>query len=173
MEIKFFSYYQEYKEFSNFAVGYPITIDNVTYNTVEHYYQAMKFMKTAPQFAELIINAKSPSEAKELGHSRDFKFDPEWDFRKSKEPLKIEVMRKALYNKFTQYEYLKNLLINTNDRILKENNPWDDYWGIGKNGKGRNQLGKLLMELRSKLIQETQTQQTKINKQKKLIDYFK
>jgi hypothetical protein len=32
-----------------------------------------------------------------------------------------------------------------------EASPGDDYWGIGKNRKGENKLGKMLMEIRSEL----------------------
>lgn len=165
-EIKFFSYYDKYQEFSNFSRGYPIIIDNIQYKTTEHYYQAMKFIKTAPHFSELIINSETPSQAKELGHSKEFNLDPEWDFRENKEPLKIDVMRKALYYKFTQHEVLKEKLISTDGKILKENNPYDEYWGIGKKGKGKNKLGVLLMELRSNLIDK------KSFKQKNISQYF-
>jgi len=34
-----------------------------------------------------------------------------------------------------------------------ENSPTDYYWGCGKDGTGRNELGKILMKIRSKLRQ--------------------
>jgi predicted NAD-dependent protein-ADP-ribosyltransferase YbiA (DUF1768 family) len=36
--------------------------------------------------------------------------------------------------------------------MIIEDSPRDWYWGIGKDGKGQNWLGKLLMERRQELL---------------------
>lgn len=63
-------------------------------------------------------------------------------------------MRDALWFKFRNNDNLKKMLLGTGDAVLVEDSPIDDYWGIGENGDGQNMLGKLLMELRSKLAQK-------------------
>jgi len=41
--------------------------------------------------------------------------------------------------------------LSTNEAILIEHTENGDYWGDGGNGKGKNMLGKLLMQIREKL----------------------
>jgi len=54
----------------------------------------------------------------------------------------------GLLLKFTQHSDLKERLLDTHNLELIEGNNWDDtYWGIC-NGRGRNMLGMLLMEVR-------------------------
>ncbi len=151
--IKFGRVFTPYSQFSNFART-PIIINEIVYPTTEHYYQVMKFIRTDPDYAEKIRNSKTPKESKDLGHSRAHPLDKDWDDESNGEPLKIKVMRKALLTKFTQYSLLRNILLNTGENTILEDSPWDAYWGIGKNGKGKNMLGKLLMELRTKLKNE-------------------
>lgn len=59
-----------------------------------------------------------------------------------------DVMKTALRAKFRQHPTLTQMLIETGDRKLIEDSPYDDYWGIGKNRNGQNKLGKFLMEVR-------------------------
>ena len=71
---------------------------------------------------------------------------------------RIDVMRKAVYAKFTQDLNLKALLLSTHDHLLVQIKPGDDTWGTGPRGDGANMLGVLLMELRSQLQAEGQAQ---------------
>jgi N-glycosidase YbiA len=61
-------------------------------------------------------------------------------------------MRKAVYRKFEFNPEIRAVLLATGDALLVENSPTDAYWGCGANGKGVNMLGKILMEVRSKLL---------------------
>jgi ribA/ribD-fused uncharacterized protein len=63
-------------------------------------------------------------------------------------------MSKALTAKFTQHPELKALLLGTGDARLVEHTENDSYWGDGGNGRGRNMLGQLLMQLRTKLRED-------------------
>ncbi len=63
-------------------------------------------------------------------------------------------MRKALYAKFSQNEQLRNLLLSTGNRDPIADSPTDGYWGRGSDGLGKNRLGMLLMELRTRLRKE-------------------
>jgi ribA/ribD-fused uncharacterized protein len=66
------------------------------------------------------------------------------------EEVKVDIMRDLLIQKFSQQPF-RRLLLATGDSYLEETNTWNDtFWGVC-NGKGKNQLGILLMEIRSYL----------------------
>ena len=145
MTINFYSTAHAYGEFSNFA-SYPVEIDGKTWKTTEHYFQAMKFEGTP--YAEEIRKAKIPMIAALKGRSRKRRRRRGW------EGVKLAIMRKALEAKFTQHPELRELLLSTGDEKLVEHTEHDEYWGDGGDGSGRNWLGRLLMELREKLVRE-------------------
>ena len=138
-----------YKEFSNF---YPseIDIDGKTYPTVEHYFQAWK--ATDKEHHEKIREAKTPDEAKQLGKS--IKNRSDW------EEIKSDVMFNGVYAKFTQNEELKKLLLSTGDRIIHEHTRKDKVWGW-YDWKGEDRLGRILMEVRKKILIQTEKKATK------------
>jgi len=57
-------------------------------------------------------------------------------------------MRRGVLAKFKQNPHLKTQLIQTGECLLVEATP-DEFWGIGRNGDGRNKLGAILMEVRA------------------------
>lgn len=65
--------------------------------------------------------------------------------------LNIMAMEDVLLAKFSQYRYLKQLLLGTGDAKLIEDSPIDSFWGVGADGRGRNELGKALMKIRDVL----------------------
>jgi DNA-directed RNA polymerase II subunit RPB2 len=112
--------------------------------TVEHYYQAMKFPQD-PAWQEAIRMARSPEKAKKMGLARDHPARGDWAV------VRDRVMKSALLKKFSQNPIILATLQKTGTRLLVEASPGDDYWGIGKNKKGENKLGKMLMEVRTEL----------------------
>ena len=69
-------------------------------------------------------------------------------------------MRDILYAKFHQNEDLKQVLLSTEERELREHTPRDKFWGDGgKKGNGKNMLGKLLMAVRTELREDETTDQ--------------
>ena len=140
--IKFYRTRDDFGEFSNFA-AFPIMVAGKCWPTSEHYFQAQKFKDLAYQ--EKIRKTKSPLIAARLGRSRKKKLRRDW------ESVKVTVMREALEAKFTQHEFLKDLLLSTGNMEIIEHTDNDRYWGDGGDGSGRNMLGKLLMELRDGL----------------------
>jgi len=116
------------------------------YPTSEHLFQAFKFMDYRPDIAEKIRTiSKSPRDALALGWAHNANQHPDW--------LKINIAKMdiVLWHKFTQHEGLKRELVGTGDAELIEDSAADAFWGIGKDGKGRNELGKALERLRSVL----------------------
>jgi ribA/ribD-fused uncharacterized protein len=137
--IEFHSKSPSYNELSNFHKA-KFMLDGKEWPTVEHYFQAQKF-SSSPEYQEKIRAASEPTRAKALGASREFPIRNDWD------TYRDEVMRKAVKAKFEQNPNLNTLLSSTTPRPLIENTN-DAYWGQGRNKKGKNRLGTLLMELR-------------------------
>lgn len=117
--------------------------ENITYPTVEHYFQAQKTLNREEKLK--IAKATKPAKAKKIGR--------QVNLRKDWEDIKLQVMEKALRLKF-QNPDLRKKLIATGDEELVEGNQWGDrYWGVC-NGSGKNKLGKLLMKIRKELQEE-------------------
>lgn len=129
-----------FAEFSNFTPS-EFTLNDKTWRTVEHYFQAMKFEGTENE--EFIRNLQKPGQAKKWGRQLPLRSD--W------EDIKIEVMKKALHAKFTQNQPMLEVLLSTGDRKIVEESKFDSYWGCGPHRDGVNMLGKLIMELRSEV----------------------
>lgn len=142
--INFHSTMKNFCEFSNFHHS-PFSLDGVDWKTVEHYFQAQKTLKESDK--EMIRGLSSPKEAKKIGKKVTLRSD--WD------QIKIGVMTKAIRAKFSQSEALKGLLLSTGSKELREHTGRDKFWGDGGgNGRGRNELGKILMKVRVELREE-------------------
>ena len=141
----------EYRWLSNF---YPVKIlyEGFSYPSVEHAYVAAKTID--PNKRRLISNMTA-GYAKKYG--RQIQIRDDWD------DVKSEIMFGLLAEKFSQKKFI-NLLLSTNNMYLEETNTWGDtYWGVC-NGVGENQLGKMLMNIRSTL-QEMMVQSNSLLKE--------
>ena len=143
MTIYFYSTTDKYGCFSNFS-RHAFGLDNNYWKTSEHYFQAQKFAGTA--YEETIRRAETPKKAASLGRSRRFPLRSDW------EDVKDDVMRRAVLRKFETHADIRAILLGTDDAELVENAPNDYYWGCGKDGSGKNMLGKILMETRAQLL---------------------
>ena len=128
-----------YWPFSNF---YPAAfkVNGVWYSTSEHYYQAMKFLD--PKWHEHIRSQPTPRLAANEGRRTDLPIREDW------EDVKINIMYDALVYKFTSRPDLRALLLSTGEANIIEDSPYDYIWGCGKDGTGKNHLGRLLMLVR-------------------------
>lgn len=63
---------------------------------------------------------------------------------------KEKIMSFVLQQKCAVSVEFCNYLNSTRGKKLEEVSPYDDYWATGKDGKGQNRLGILLMELRDR-----------------------
>ncbi|KAL6634345.1 hypothetical protein ACP70R_027016 [Stipagrostis hirtigluma subsp. patula] len=156
--ISFYKTWDVFGSFSNFS-PHPIHMPDengqyFTWPTVEHYYQAHKFVGIDdPQATDVVQEiklAKSPEEAARIGRTRQREF-PEL-VRKDWESEKIDVMYRAIKCKFSTYPHLTNMLLSTAGSVLVEASPHDLFWGGGREGEGLNYLGRLLMQLRSEIL---------------------
>ena len=62
---------------------------------------------------------------------------------------KRQVMKNILKIKLEQHPSINNTLINSGFRFIYYTYKFNDFWGLGKNNSGNNELGKLWMELRN------------------------
>lgn len=140
--LRFYSTKDAFGEFSNFAPS-PLLLDGRVWPTVEHWFQAQKFLDLEHQ--EAIRAAKSPMVAARMGRSRARPLRPDWEI------VKDAVMEQGVRAKFTQHPHLRELLLSTGDRLLVEHTTNDRYWGDGGDGTGCNRLGEILMQVRAGL----------------------
>jgi hypothetical protein len=139
--IEFNSKSAQFHEFSNFHPA-QFVLDDQSWATVEHYFHAQKFPGDE-LLCTKIRTAKSAAVAKRLGKTRSPHFRADWN------EVRESIMLRALTAKFEQNSDLATLLKSTGTTILKEQSPWDSYWGTGRTGKGQNRMGALLMQLRA------------------------
>lgn len=136
-EIK--GFFEQYRWLSNFWPC-PVRFNGETYPSSENAYQAQKF----PYDERFPFTTCSPSESKFLGKHANI-IPSVW------EAYKYGIMEQIVLAKFTQNKDLRQMLLDTEDRYLEETNYWGDvYWGVCKN-KGKNKLGEILMNVRTKL----------------------
>lgn len=136
------SFSGKYHFLSNFHKS-TIIYNNEQYQTVEHAYQAGKTLDEYERNA--IKLSPTPGIAKKLGKVATIRAD--WA------DIKLFFMAELLSIKFHNIE-LQYKLLETNDSILIEGNTHGDtYWGICR-GVGENNLGKLLMALRTEILKE-------------------
>jgi len=148
MAIYFYKADQPYGCFSNFS-PHPITINRIKWQTVEHYYQAHKLLGTPDQpLMEVIRQAETPEQAASIGRDRARTIRVDWNTAKQ------EVMWTAVLTKFLTHPDIQRVLLETGEESLIENSPKDYYWGCGKDGSGQNELGKMLMRVRSYIRQQ-------------------
>lgn len=141
-EIKFYKVNEPFGQFSNFS-PHSIYLDDKVWKTVEHYFQANKFIDQEIQ--ERLRRIDSPMKAAEFGRDRTNTIRSDWD------NIKEDVMYRAVKTKFLQHINLQKLIIETGDAVLIEHTKNDSYWGDGGNGSGKNKLGQILMKIREEL----------------------
>ena len=106
--------------------------------------------------ANKIIKEENPAKAKKLGREVKNFDDSLWS------KVCYDFMYKVNYEKYSQNTRLKNILLNTGNKVLVEANPRDRRWAIGlpaeddrvldeSQWQGENLLGKVLMQVRDEL----------------------
>jgi hypothetical protein len=147
MTIYFYKVSDPYGCFSNFSL-HPIQLEGANWQTVEHYYQAQKFVGTENQgLITVIRQAKTPMEVATIGRDRTLKLRPDW------EQVKLQVMWQGVLTKFLTHCDIQAILLDTGEALIVEDSPTDYYWGCGQDKTGQNQLGKILMNVRLELRQ--------------------
>jgi ribA/ribD-fused uncharacterized protein len=135
---------EKYEFLSNF---YPceIEFEGILYPTSEHAYQAAK--TTDPEIKRYIAEMPTPGATKKF--AKKIKIVENWD------QIKFGIMEKIVRLKFSR-EPFRTMLLETGNQDLVEGNYWHDvYWGqcncAKHHGQGENNLGKILMKIRSEM----------------------
>lgn len=149
--LKYNSYHPQLNVLSNFFNS-PFVAkyrgELVMFRTAEHYFHAHK-TKDREQAAK-ILTSPDASKARYFGSAKGGCTIPNnWDSE-----LRKKVMFKALHYKFAQNPLLLEILLSTEGKKLAEDSPWDEYFGLGKEGKGANVAGKMLTKLRDAYLED-------------------
>ena len=135
-------------DFGTFS-HHSFTLEEREWPSIEHYYQAMKFAD--PDYQDKIRQAAHPKRARKLGRSRWQKRRSDW------RNLKVTYMTRAVYTKCRTYPHIAEALLATGDKTLIESSNYDYFWGCGRDRRGENMYGKVLMNVREKLSEEQAT----------------
>jgi N-glycosidase YbiA len=171
-------YHEKDKELGIYSNFYPskIVIGDKIYPTSEAYFQSEKFLggnstPASREYSEIISSQNTPGKAAILGRQMKPKTMYKWSkvlweiiqqyqdkgvvIRDDFDEIKDNVMRRVVYQKFSQHPDLAVKLLSTGDKKFYEHTNRDSYWGDGhpvKNpnihGDGRNKLGQIIEETR-------------------------
>lgn len=130
---------------------HPISGEDITLNTVEHWFQACKALylkgdslrdRPFAQYATFnqIAMARMPSEAKRMGRAIEIQL-PLWN------RAAFGYMLQGHIAKFSQHPRLREALLKTGTTRLIEHRP-DAIWGDNMDGSGKNLCGRSLMLVR-------------------------
>lgn len=148
----------EFGGLSNMAAGYSLFVNEINIANTEILYQACRF-PLFPDIQQKIISHSNPMEAKEISRKYIQYTRQDW------EAVKFDIMRWCLHVKLLQnLERFSALLSSTQNMPIVEFSMRDAVWGAVPDGKeflrGKNALGRLLMELREIYLEnnfETET----------------
>lgn len=118
-------------------------LDDAQWPTAEHYFQAQ--MVASPALSNKIRQAETGEQAYALGSP--------WYRRKRKDwkTVRRVVMTRALYTKAMTHEDVKQALLDTGEQMIVETSLYDHFWGIARDQRGENTLGKVWMGVRDKI----------------------
>ena len=146
----------------NYLSNWYPTQFKLSFGNQEYYFQNVEQAMMASKavlFGDMdmfvkILKTPNPKSVKSLGRKVKNFEGAVWDKYK-KHIVKQAVMSKFLYN-----PEIKEKLLNTGDKYIAEDSPYDKIWGIGtksvkhkqnRTWPGQNLLGEILMEVRSEI----------------------
>ena len=133
-------FFGEYRFLSNFQIcDVRLSWNGYTFATSEHLYMAQKTFDESVWKA--LSENDSPVFARNVGQT--FKLRDDWDEHR------LVAMYDACYQKFSKNPDLREKLLLTGSKYLEETNNWGDkFWGVC-DGFGFNNLGLILMDIRT------------------------
>ena len=162
-QISVIGFYHEYESYGCFSNWYPAEFDYAG----KHYANSEQFMMYhkvmmfgREDLAEEIMQTSDPKQCKAIAGQ------PFPEFRSATwEATCYTIVKRGVKAKFSQNAGIRHMLLHTKDALLAECSPIDSKWGIGialdghdcmdvSKWKGKNYLGRILMEVREELRQE-------------------
>lgn len=120
--------------------AHTVAFKGIVYQTAEHAYHCQRYSDPA-----ILLEIRFAPTAKDAwAASQKHKSEQFPDFGEQKRA----VMKEILEAKLAQHPDVREALRGTGMMDIVKAEPRDAYWGTGPDGKGRNELGKLWMELR-------------------------
>lgn len=113
-------------------------------SSVQFEFQREKCFKDSDRKKFDGMKSRSPFRAKTMGHSVKIRGD--W------EEVKLSTMHRLVRQKFMDHPELAKYLLATGDaELIKRSDCSESFWGRNAQNKGENQLGQILMAVRSEL----------------------
>ena len=135
-------FYIYFSPYTAHAVG----LDGVAYPTVEHAYQCQRYVDE--DIKNEILNARSPMLAWQVSRKYRHLQIPEF----KNDDYQREVMKRIMRLKAEQHDEVRQALLDSGDQQIIKHiltyPPGNGYWDDGENGEGRNEMGRIWMELR-------------------------
>ena len=124
-------------------------LDGAEWPSVAHYVEGMKFDDAA--IRERIRSADHPKAAQRIArrHRRGIRGD--WD------DVREVYMTRGVYTKCRAHPAAATALLDTAERKIIETSQYDYYWGCGRDTRGLNTYGRVLMNVRARLAGEAAT----------------
>lgn len=153
-------FFHEYEDYGCFSNWYPAEFDyaGMHYVNSEQYMMYQKVMMFGRKdLAKQIMSTPDPARAKKIAGQHFPEFDSGiW------EKTCYTIVKRGVRAKFGQNPYILEILLGTGNELLAECSPYDKKWGIGidigdparlacSRWKGKNLLGRALMEVREDL----------------------
>lgn len=151
----------EYKWLSNFE-PVNITIDGITYPSVEHAYMSAKC--DDPEWKKYCSDSNNTA-GDVKRKSREVKLVDNWD------TLKFDIMETCLMKKYRQEPFSSRLINTGNQNIVEGNYFGDTVWGVDLKSSpnvGENHLGRMIMLIRNTLNKERRSSVSIVNNRFKL-----
>ncbi|KAF9648838.1 DUF1768-domain-containing protein [Thelephora ganbajun] len=129
-----------YYEFNTFS-EHPVVYDGFKFPTAEHLLLYFRFAEW-PQIGHYLRG--QPTVAKLWRAAEEFS-DKKSIYWKQEKLFYMEV---TLWHKFTQHKSLKKMILDTGERSITFISSVDRFWGAGRDGTGKNYMGKALEKTR-------------------------
>ncbi len=139
--------------FSRFDPDHPLAtcarsiyLDEQEWPSAEHYVHAM--LAGTDELAQRTLKAPTAQAAYDLNKP--------WYRRKKRgwKNLRRVYMTRAIYTLVQMYPDVKASLMDTGDEMLAESSLYDHCWGVGRDWRGENMVGKVWMDVRAKLREQ-------------------
>ncbi len=124
-----------------------LSLDEADWPSVEHYFQGMKF--ESPELRELIRLTAHPADARKLANKHRRRIRADW------KRIEKTIMTRGVYVKCRSHKDVAQQLLATGDRRIVETSQYDYQWGCGRDGRGNNAYGNVLMAVRAKLREQS------------------
>jgi ribA/ribD-fused uncharacterized protein len=125
----------------------PFSLDDAEWPTAEHYVLAMQLED--PVLRAEIRSALDPQQARKLAKRHKSKIRGDW------ESVRRLYMTRGIYTRCLSHPESARALLETGDKRIVESSLYDYYWGCGRDGRGLNTYGEVLMDVREKLRSAT------------------